>query len=98
MLFSKLYKIGDKLCKIEYFPTFSIDDVIISGRLTTRFNCLRCIIISIILTLIVCLIFSFKAFKIYSDGLHRNTREEIVIEKSKEYSFSNFEKCSGYVR
>ncbi|MGL4866036.1 MAG: hypothetical protein ACRC3I_02815 [Cetobacterium sp.] len=91
MLFSKLYKIGDKLCKIEYFPTFSIDDVITNGRLTTRFNRLRCIEISIILTLIVCLIFSFKAFRIYSDGLHRNTRKEIVIEESKEYSFSDFE-------
>lgn len=91
MLFSKLYETGDKLCKIEYFPTFSIDDVITNGRLTTRVSRLRCIEISIILTLIVCLIFSFKAFRIYTDGLHRNTRKEIIIEESKEYSFSDFE-------
>lgn len=91
MLFSKLYETGDKLCKIEYFPTFSIDDVITNGRLTTRVSCLRCIEISIILTLIVCLIFSFKAFRIYTDGLHRNTRKEIIIEESIEYSFSDFE-------
>lgn len=91
MLFSKLYETGDKLCKIEYFPTFSIDDVITNGRLTIRVSRLRCIEISIILTLIVCLIFSFKAFRIYTDGLHRNTRKEIIIEESKEYSFSDFE-------
>lgn len=91
MLFSKLYETRDKLCKIEYFPTFSIDDVITNGRLTTRVSRLRCIEISIILTLIVCLIFSFKAFRIYTDGLHRNTRKEIIIEESKEYSFSDFE-------
>lgn len=91
MFFSKLYKTGDKLCKIEYFPTFSIDDIITNGRLTTRVSRLRCIEISILLTLIVCLIFSCKVFRIYSDGLHRNTRKEIVIEESKEYSFSDFE-------
>lgn len=91
MFFSKLYKIGDKLCKIEYFPTFSIDDIIANGRLTTRVSRLRCIEISILLTLIVCLIFSCKVFRIYSDGLHRNTRKEIVIEESKKYSFSYFE-------
>lgn len=91
MLFSKLYETRDKLFKIEYFPTFSIDDVITNGRLTTRVSRLRCIEISIILTLIVCLIFSFKAFRIYTDGLHRNTRKEIIIEESKEYSFSDFE-------
>ena len=91
IFFSKLYKIDNKLCKVEYFPTFSIDDVITNGRLTTRVSRLRCIEISILLTLIVCLIFSFKTFRIYSDGLHRYTQKEIVIEGSKEYSFLDFE-------
>ncbi|MGL5278021.1 MAG: hypothetical protein ACRC8M_02915 [Cetobacterium sp.] len=91
IIFSKLYKIGNKLCKIEYFPTFSIDDVITNGRLTTRVSRLRCIEILIFATLIVSLIFSFKTFRIYGDGLHRYTRKEIVIEKSKEYDFSDFE-------
>ena len=90
MLFSKLYKIGDKLCKVEYFPTFSIDDVITNGRLTTRVSRLRCIEIFIFATLIVSLIFSFKTFRICGDGLHRDTRKEIVIEEGKEYSFSDF--------
>ncbi|MBC2857081.1 hypothetical protein H3N56_11620 [Cetobacterium sp. 2A] len=91
IIFSKLYKIDNKLCKVEYFPTFSIDDIITNGKLTTIFARNRCIEISILLTLVVCLIFSFKSFRIYSDGLHRDTRKEIVTERSKEYSFSDFE-------
>lgn len=91
IVFSKLYKIGNKLCKVEYFPTFSIDDIITNGRLTTRVSRLRCIEIFTLVTLIMCLIFSFKTFRIYSDGLHRNTQKEIVIDGSKEYSFSDFE-------
>ena len=91
IFFSKLYKIGDNLCKVEYFPTFSIDDVITNGRLTIRVSCLRCIEIFIFATLIVSLIFSFKTFRIYGDGLHRDNRKEIVIEKGEEYSFSDFE-------
>ncbi len=91
IVFSKLYKIGNKLCKVEYFPTFSIDDVITNGRLTTRVSRLKCIEIFILVTLIVCLIFSFKTFRIYSYGLHRNNQKEIVIDGSKEYSFSDFE-------
>lgn len=90
IFFSKLYKIGDKLYKVEYFPTFSIDDVITNGRLTTRVSRLRCIEIFIFATLIVSLIFSFKTFRICGDGLHRDTRKEIVIEEGKEYSFSDF--------
>ncbi|MGL5932738.1 MAG: hypothetical protein ACRCY7_07550 [Cetobacterium sp.] len=91
LLFSKLYRIGEKLCKVEYFPTFSIDDVITNGKLTSRVSRLRCIEISTLLTLIVCLVFSFKAFKVYSDGLHKGAPKEIVITREKEYSFSDFE-------
>ncbi|MEG0235859.1 MAG: hypothetical protein RR523_06395 [Cetobacterium sp.] len=91
IIFSKLSKIDNKLCKVEYFPTFSIENIIIDGKFTDISNRIRCIEISILLTFLVSLIFSFKAFRIYSDGLHQNTQKEIVIEGSKEYSFSDFE-------